>query len=226
MGRSSTSPMTSDKEQPSQEVIHIVCVKWGHWYSPRFNGRLPLLQHFCHVPDHISFFTSPSSSPSPPPISPKPRYSFTLIYHLGALPYASFSSWLGMLNTPWSSPLLHFHMTLQQPQHPSALTRMLTRSLTQLLHVVLKFFASEEVPCSGKSFGHICTAKKNGERGRQRGEHRAATGWIRSVSSQHLGLTPRSYWLTYNGCSWRHQSMPRGGGGASVSAHPPRVLES
>lgn len=120
---------------------------------------------------------------SPPPLVPisslhpcilsEPRHSLTLIHHLGPLPYALFSSLLGILNTPWSSPWLHFHMTLHAcMQHPSTRSRMLTRSLTQHLHVVIKFVAFDELPCSDKGFGHICTARRNEERGRKRGEDR------------------------------------------------------
>lgn len=109
-------------------------------------------------------FPSPPPHLLPPSLHAPPNHvTLTFIHRPDRLLYAP--------------PRLHFDMTPPAPPAASISPCMLTRSLTQLLHVLIKVLGFEEVPCSDKSFSHVCTARRNGERGRQRGAERAGPAW-------------------------------------------------
>lgn len=105
--------------------------------------------------------TLPSSpplwSPSPPSIPGRPRYPPTFLHHLPSLrlhaPHCEHTAKLPIAAFP------HDAACRRRSIHPPALPRTLARSLTQLLHVFIKLFAFDEVPCSDKRFGHSCTAE-------------------------------------------------------------------
>lgn len=150
---------------------------------------LPLLQHFCHVVNHTSLFTSPSGSH----LLPSSLYSplTTSLFHLNSPPPLDFSLLIvGQSEHTVKITLAPFsHACMQHPQHPSVLPRMLTRSLTQLLHVFIKFLAFDEVPCSDKGVDHICTAGRKEERVRKRGEDRMEGESAVNALEQHSAPT-------------------------------------
>lgn len=90
--------------------------------------------------------------------------------------------------------------------HPSTHAPAFTYPAPSCSHQILRFWRASMFRQRLRPYLHSAEERRTWK------ETRKGQNGNRRVSSERLGAAQRSYWLIYNGCSWRHQSVLNRGG--------------